>query len=74
VQTIPSDYTMPQRLTCSGCRHWQETAMQRLGGAEASGRCDRFGESRPATARPRCNICWEPVAALPAKNAALSDD
>jgi len=40
-----------------------------------AGRCGRFAEIRPGTARPRCNICWEPaVVAQLIQDAAIADD
>jgi len=52
-----------QLLTCGTCRHWQETINTNTDG-QPLGRCTRFGETRPAEMRPRCNICWEPQESL----------
>ncbi len=62
MQDVTTDAVMPVRLLCGGCSHWEETMIRAVPGGEPVGRCDRFGESRPGTARPRCNICWEPRA------------
>ena len=73
MQIIPSESIMPLRLTCSGCRHWQEITGPMRDAAESMGRCECFGETRAANARPRCNICWEPVpAAAPAQDDILT--
>jgi hypothetical protein len=61
MQIVSSDYALPERLMCSGCRHWERSTVDSRAEAEATGRCGRFGEARPASARPRCNICWEPA-------------
>jgi hypothetical protein len=63
---------IPQRLTCGGCHHWERAALDSRAEDEMVGRCGRFGETRPAGARPRCNICWEP-AALSGQDTALAD-
>lgn len=60
MQVIQSSQSVPLRLTCSGCSHWQRTAAYGIVDTDEAGRCGRFGETRPASARPRCNICWEP--------------
>jgi hypothetical protein len=74
MQILSSDYMIPERLTCSGCRHWGRTAADTRAEAKAAGRCGRFGETRPADARPRCNICWEPAATIAsAQDTALAD-
>ena len=65
MQVIPSERIMPPRLTCSGCRHWERVVAHTLGDAEPAGRCGRFSETRAASARPRCNICWEPAPVTP---------
>ena len=48
-----------QLLTCGACRRWQGTISTNTD-RQPLGRCARFGETRPAEMRPRCNICWEP--------------
>jgi hypothetical protein len=74
MHVVSSDSLTPQRLTCSGCSHWGRAASDLCTEVEATGRCDRFGEMRPADARPRCNICWEPAATIPvAQDTALAD-
>lgn len=60
MQTVASEPAIPVRLLCGGCRHWEETAIRAMPDGGVVGRCGRFGESRTVTARPRCNICWEP--------------
>lgn len=60
VRTEPS---MVRLLTCGACRHWQETTRANTDG-QPTGCCARFGETRTAEVRPRCNICWEPQEAL----------
>jgi hypothetical protein len=65
MQVIRSEYAIPQRLTCSSCHHWQKAVGHPRDEVESVGRCGRFGETRAATARPRCNICWEPATAVP---------
>jgi hypothetical protein len=60
MQEITADATIPVRLACGDCRHWEEASVQARSTGEMIGRCDRFGESRPGASRPRCNICWEP--------------
>lgn len=75
MQIVSSAGVIPQRLTCSGCRHWERIAFQFSANAEPAGRCGRFAETRPADARPRCNICWEPAAvALTVPDRVLTDD
>lgn len=65
MQVIPSEYMAPRRLICSGCQHWERATGYALGAMEPMGRCGRFGEMRAASARPRCNICWEPASVAP---------
>jgi hypothetical protein len=60
MQEITPQSSTPTRLTCGGCRHWEETSIRTVPAGESVGRCDRFSETRSITARPRCNICWEP--------------
>lgn len=55
--------TLP-KLRCAACRNWELTTMRALPDGEAMGQCVRFGEVRRGGARPRCNICWEPVPSL----------
>lgn len=75
MQIVSSEHAMPARLTCSGCRYWARAAFEVPMDAELAGRCDRFAETRAASARPRCNICWEPAAAAPAvRDTVLADD
>jgi len=75
MQIMPSQRPTPIPLACSGCRHWSAMDAYTASHIEETGRCGRFAETRPATSRPRCNICWEPaVAVLPAQNGALADD
>ncbi len=62
MQQLHNEPAIPIRLLCGGCRQWEETAIRALSGGDVVGRCGRFGESRVGTARPRCNICWEPSA------------
>lgn len=74
MQVIPSESIMPHRLTCSGCQHWERVTTHTLGDTEPMGRCGRFGETRAASARPRCNICWEPASiTLAAQDGMLAD-
>ncbi len=63
MQILSSERPMPAPLTCSGCRHWAHIAFNAPSDTELAGRCGRFAETRPGAARPRCNICWEPVVA-----------
>lgn len=58
---------VPSRLQCGTCCNWELTAIRALPDGERVGQCIRFGESRGNGARPRCNICWEPI--LPALRA-----
>lgn len=74
MQVITPASAMPQPLTCSSCQHWQGVAAHTPAEGERVGRCGRFAEIRPGTARPRCNICWEPVAALPTQETILADN
>lgn len=75
MQIMPSSQDIPQRLSCSRCSHWERTAAYDLIDADEAGRCGRFGETRPASARPRCNICWEPADATPSlRDMVLADD
>jgi hypothetical protein len=60
MEQITTESANPIRLLCGGCRHWEETAIRAVPTGELVGRCDRFSETRFSTARPRCNICWEP--------------
>ena len=60
MQRVSSERMTPMRLICSGCRYWEHMTFQTSADAESAGRCGRFGETRLASARPRCNICWEP--------------
>lgn len=62
MQALHSEPAIPIRLLCGGCRHWQKTAIRAMPDGGVLGRCGRFGENRAGTARPRCNICWEPPA------------
>jgi hypothetical protein len=66
MQVLSAEQLMPMPLTCSGCRHWTPAGTQTLADTDrsgtATGRCGRFAETRAGTARPRCNICWEPAA------------
>ncbi len=55
---------VPPRLQCGTCRNWELTAVRALPDGERIGQCARFCEARGNGARPRCNICWEPI--LPA--------
>ena len=74
MQVVASGHIVPERLFCSGCSHWAHLASDTRTENEATGRCGRFGEMRPANARPRCNICWEPAAiAPPISDTALAD-
>lgn len=72
MQIIPSDQPVPAPLTCSGCRHWMQAATGIGADSEPTGRCERFEETRPGTARPRCNICWEPATAAPTRTTTLA--
>lgn len=75
MQVLSSERLMPAPLTCSGCRHWTHLAFTTPADTERAGRCDRFAETRPGAARPRCNICWEPAAAVhPVQGGAMADD
>lgn len=66
---------MPRPLTCSSCHYWQEIALATLPTNEHTGRCGRFSELRLGSARPRCNICWEPaVVDAPTEAAVATDD
>ncbi|HEY7909435.1 MAG TPA: hypothetical protein VIC60_11200 [Thermomicrobiales bacterium] len=74
MQVMQSSLDVPRRLSCSGCRHWERTAASGRVDMDEAGRCGRFGEARPASARPRCNICWEPAApGSSAQDTALAD-
>jgi len=70
MQVVTPESAIPRRLICSGCAHWERAA-----GAEGDGpgRCGRFAETRPADARPRCNICWEPALRQAAYDVTLVD-
>jgi len=52
---------VPSRLQCGTCRNWELTAIRALPNGERVGQCARFCEARENGARPRCNICWEPI-------------
>ncbi len=74
MQVLPSERPMPVPLTCGGCRHWGAMTARIDADTEQAGRCGRFAETRPGTARPRCNICWEPaVIARPVRDGILAD-
>jgi hypothetical protein len=79
MQVLLSEQPMPTPLTCSGCCHWTHTGTQTLADTDSSGtatgRCGRFAETRAGTARPRCNICWEPAAITqPLSDRTMADD
>lgn len=65
MQTLRFEQPMPRPLTCGGCRHWEAAPASVAAEFVEIGRCGRFAEIRPGTARPRCNICWEPAVAAP---------
>ncbi len=60
---VRTEQQMIRPLTCGACRHWRETTRIDTD-RHPTGRCARFGETRTAGMRPRCNICWEPREAL----------
>jgi len=64
MQVLSSERPILAPLTCSGCLHWSQTVFSTPPDTEIAGRCGRFAETRPGAARPRCNICWEPAAAV----------
>ncbi|MGI8855193.1 MAG: hypothetical protein ACR2JW_05545 [Thermomicrobiales bacterium] len=74
MQIMQSAPPAPQRLTCGGCHHWEQIAADARTDADAVGRCGRFGDTRFASSRPRCNICWEPVVTPSAQGVVLADD
>ncbi len=73
MQVMQASSSAPQRLACGGCHHWEQIAADARTDADVTGRCDRFGDMRSASARPRCNICWEPALVPPIQSIALAD-
>src|SRR5215831_17503042 len=49
MQEVTPQSSTPTRLTCGGCRHWEEMSIRAVSTGEIVGRCDRFGETRSST-------------------------
>lgn len=60
-EPLDSSRERTARLRCVTCRNWELTTLRALPDGEAIGQCLRFSEARRGSARPRCNICWEPA-------------